>query len=143
MRFWPFKKPVPPPEDQRVALGNFNLTAQLPNGRSIQCAGYIYSDDNRNELDSRLDLYQDVIERQRVRCEIPELIAKRDQMIKGMEQAHEVLAELEERQKRGDKLNSQDQLTIRNMRTNIGKVREEIEKGTEAIKEAKLKAGVR
>jgi len=32
MRFWPFKKEAH--ADGRIALGNFNLTAQLPNGRS-------------------------------------------------------------------------------------------------------------
>lgn len=142
MRFWPFKTPVVP-ADTRVALGTFNLAAQLPNQRNITVAGYIYSDDDKTALDERLDLYQECIERQRLRCEIPELEAKREQMVKGMEQAREVLADLETRQKAGDKLTSQDQMTIKNMRVNIGKVKEEIEKGTAAIADAKRKAGVR
>ena len=145
MRFWPFKKPVPPaapPADGRIALGNFNLTAQLPNQRSVQVAGYIYSDDDKDSLDARLDLYQTVIERQRIRCEIPELEAAREQRVKGLEQAREILADLETRQKNGEKLSSQELLNIRNMRTNIGKAVEEIDKGAEAIKEAKRKAGV-
>lgn len=145
MRFWPFKKPVPPqvpPTDSRIALGNFNLTAQLPNQRTIQVAGYIYSDDDASALNARLDLYQETIERQRLRCEIPELEAKREQMMKGLDQAREVLADLEQRQKNGEKLSSQDQLTIRNMRSSIGKVNEEIHKGETAIADAKRKAGV-
>ena len=142
MKFWPFKRPVVP-EDSRIALGNFNLGAQLPNQRNITVAGYIYSDDDKAALDQRLDLYQECIERQRLRCEIPELEAKREQMVKGMEQAREVLADLETRQQNGEKLTSQDQMTIKNMRVNIGKVREEIDKGTAAIVEARRKAGVR
>lgn len=145
MRFWPFKKPIAPAApaaDGRIALGNFNLTAQLPNQRSVQVAGYIYSDDDKAALDARLDLYQEVIERQRIRCEIPELEAAREQRVKGLEQARAVLAELEERQKAGDKLSSQEQLNVRNMRTNIGKAIEDLDKGAEAIKEAKRKAGV-
>lgn len=145
MRFWPFKKPIPPaaPEaDSRIALGNFNLSAQLPNQRNITVAGYVYSDDDEGALNARLDLYQSVIERQRVRCEIPELEAAREQRVKGLEQAREILAELESRQKAGDKLTSNEQLQIRNMRTNIGKAVEDIDKGAVAIQEAKRKAGV-
>src|SRR4029077_82829 len=112
------------------------------NQRSVQVAGYIYSDDDQTALDARLDLYQTVIERQRIRCEIPELEAAREQRVMGLEQAREVLAELEMRQKNGDKLSSNEQLTIRNMRTNIGKAVEEIDKGAVAIAEAKRRAGV-
>lgn len=145
MRFWPFKKPIPPAApavDGRIALGNFNLSAQLPNQRSITVAGYVYSDDDEGALNARLDLYQAVIERQRVRCEIPELEAAREQRVKGLEQAREILAELESRQKNGDKLTSNEQLQIRNMRTNIGKAIEDLDKGAAAITEAKRKAGV-
>lgn len=145
MRFWPFKKPIAPAEpaaDGRIALGNFNLTAQLPNQRSVQVAGYIYSDDDAGALNARLDLYQTVIERQRVRCEIPELEAAREQRVKGLEQAREILTELEARQRAGEKLTSNEQLQIRNMRTNIGKAVEDIDKGAVAIAEAKRKAGV-
>ncbi len=145
MRFWPFKRPIPPtapPADGRIALGNFNLTAQLPNQRSVQVAGYIYSDDDKDALDARLDLYQSVIERQRIRCEIPELEAAREQRVKGLEQAREILADLETRRNAGEKLSSQELLNIRNMRTNIGKAVEEIDKGAIAIAEAKRRAGV-
>lgn len=145
MRFWPFKKPIAPaaPEaDGRIALGNFNLSAQLPNQRSITVAGYVYSDDDEGALNARLDLYQTVIERQRIRCEIPELEAAREQRVKGLEQARAILTELEDRQKAGDRLSSQEQLNIRNMRTNIGKAVEDIDKGAVAIAEAKRKAGV-
>ena len=145
MRFWPFKKPIPPAAPQadgRIALGNFNLTAQLPNQRSITVAGYVYSDDDKGALDARMDLYQTVIERQRIRCEIPELEAAREQRVKGLEQAREILADLEDRQKNGERLSSQEQMNIRNMRTNIGKAVEDLDKGAAAIAEAKRKAGV-
>ena len=140
MRFWPFKRDA---ADGRIALGNFNLTAQLPNQRSIQVAGYIYSDDDKHVLEARLDLYQEVIERQRLRCEIPELEAKREEMLNGMRQAREVLTDLETRHKNGERLSSQELMTVNNMRTNIKKANEEIEKGSIAIAEAKKKSGLR
>lgn len=139
MRFWPFKTPDP----GRLAIGNFNLTATLPNGRGIQVAGYVYSDDLPGEVDARLDLCQLAIERQMDRCEIPVLEATVDQRMKGIEQAHEVLNDLETRQKNGDKLTSMDQQNIRNMRVNIQKQMEDVEKGREEIALRKRKVGVR
>ena len=139
MKFWPFKTPDP----GRLAVGNFNLTAQLPNGRSIQVAGYVYSDDSPAEVDARLDLCQLAIERQMDRCEIPVLEATVDQRMKGIEQAREVLADLEQRQLDGAKLTSQEQMNVKNMRVNLAKQMEDIDKGREEIAQRKRKAGVR
>lgn len=139
-RFWPFRTPEEP---GRLAMGNFNLSAQLPNQRTIQFSAYVYSDDTPAEVDKRLDEIQERIERQRARCEIPELEAARDQRIKALQQAREVLTDLETRQKDGDKLSSQDQMTIKNLRVNLSKANEEIEKGAAAIAEARRKAGLR
>lgn len=128
---------------QKAITGNFNLTAQLAgsSGRSIAIAGYIYDGESKESLDGRLDILQEIIERQRVRCEIPELEAKREQMIVGMKQARDVLAELEAKQESGN-ISSQERMNLKNMRVNIAKVNEEIDKGEVAIAEARKKAGV-
>jgi len=144
LRFW--RKPSVPlanPANNAIT-GNFTLTAQLAgsSGRSINIAGYIYDGESKESVESRLDILQEVIERQRVRCEIPELEAKREQMIRGLEQAREVLADLEERQRGGYNLSSQERLNMKNMKINIARVNEELDKGTAAIVEAKKKAGV-
>lgn len=131
-------------ESQGAITGNFNITAQLAgsSGRSVQFAGYTYADESQEQLQYRIDRIREVIDRERTLSEIPELEAKRDQMMKGMQQAREVLTELEAKQQRGEQLSSQERLNIRNMRTSIAKVEEEIEKGAEAIAEAKKKVGV-
>lgn len=128
---------------QQAITGQFSLTAQLAgsSGRTMGVTGYIYDGESIQSLNDRLDMLQEVIERQRTRAEIPELEAKREQMIKGMHQAREVLADLEERAKTGS-LSSQERMNLKNMKVNIAKVTEEIDKGTEAIHEAKKKAGV-
>lgn len=136
---WPFRKAPSLAPDGRIALGNFQLTAELPNRRNISVSGYIYSDDDLAAVNARLDLYQEAIERQRTRCEIPELEAARDQRIKALDQARQVMADLEEKQKTGH-LTSQDKVTLNNIRVGIPKALEEIEKGTNAIAEAKRKA---
>lgn len=127
---------------ERVIYGNFTLTAQLPNGRSINVAGYVYSDDDVAAVNARLDLYQECIERQRHRCELPELEGKREALIQALTQVKESLAELEKRQHAGKKLSTQEQMNLRNAGINVKKIAEEIAKGETAIAEAKRKAGI-
>mgnify|MGYP001617755689 CR=1 FL=1 len=140
---WPKKKEVPANPAQAPITGQFVLNAQLAgnSGRSMSITGYIYDGESLESLNGRLDMLQEVIERQRTRAEIPELEAKREQMIKGMHQARDVLADLEDRAKTGQ-LSSQERMNLKNMKVNIAKVNEEIDKGTEAIQEAKKRPGV-
>jgi hypothetical protein len=133
------RAPAPQNPAQNAITGQFVLDAQLAgsSGRRMTITGYLYDGESKESVEDRIDLLQEIIERQRIRSEIPELEAKREQMVKGMMQAREVLAELEDKQKRGEQLSSQERLNIKNMRVNIGKVNEEIDKGTAAIVEAK------
>ena len=145
MRFAFWRKPGAPENPALGPItGNFTLTAQLAgsSGRSVSVAGYIYDAESAESLNARMDVIQEVIERQRTRCEIPELEAKREQMVKGLEQARDVLAEMEQRRKNGERLTSNELLSVQNMRVNIKKVSDEIDKGAVAIAEAKKKAGV-
>jgi hypothetical protein len=132
----------PDPDAGRIAIGNFSLNATLAgsSGRSVQMAGYIYSDDDIDTLNARLDLYEAVVERQRIKAEIPELEAKREQMLKGLDQAREVLADMHEKQKNGGQLSSQERMNMKNLGVNIDKMADEIDRGTAAIEEAKRKA---
>jgi len=125
-----------------TAVGNFQVNATLPNGRGISFSMYLLEGEDLSSINAKLDLCQEAAERQRFRCEIPELEAKREQMVKGMQQAREVLSELETRHKNGESLSSQERMNLKNLQVNIGKMNEEIDKGGEAIREAKLKAGV-
>lgn len=128
----------------QAITGQIVLSATLgsQSGRTMQVSFYAYDGESRESLEARTDLFQEIIERQLVRSEIPVLEATREQRLKGLEQAREVLAELEERQKNGQQLSSQERLNLKNMRVNIAKAQADIDKGTEAIREAKLKAGV-
>ncbi len=135
---WPFRRKAAHP----IQVGTFQLSAELANKRGIGCSISILQGEDLDSINGKLDLAQEAIERQRTRCEIPELEAARDQRIKGLEQAREVLAELATRQQAGERLSSQEQLTLRNLGVNIEKAKEDIEKGEQAIVEAKRKAGV-
>ena len=139
------KKPAKPEQDdtdKRTINGTFTLSAQLPNGRALNVQGYVFSDDKKDDLDKRLDFVQEAIERQRHRCEIPELEARVDQHAQALVNATEVIRELEAKARDGH-LSSQERLNLQNQRTHSKKINEEIEKGRVAIVEAKKKAGVR
>ncbi len=137
---WPFEKRRK--KTQPIQIGTFQLSAEMPNKRGIGCSVSVLQGEDLASINKKLDLCQEAIERQRTRCEIPELEAARDQRMKGLEQAREVLAELSKKQQDGEKLSSQEQLTLRNLGVNIEKAKEDIEKGDQAIVEAKRKAGV-
>jgi len=125
-------------------IGNFTVSQQLgSSGRSVQFAGYFYQGESEESLRDRLDVVRSIVEREKTFAEIPELEAKREQMVKGLQQAREVLAGFEERRKAGEQLSSQERMNMRNLQQSIEKVNEEIDRGTEAIQEARKKVGAR
>ena len=125
-----------------AVTGNFSLQAQLPNGKSFSVQGYIYDTESIESLTQRIDLLHDVVDRQRLRAEIPELEAKRDQMIKQLDQMKEHMSGLERKKNDGGKLSSQEKLALANIQQSLSKVLEEIQKGTQAIADAKAKTGM-
>lgn len=135
-------------QDQNPAAnaitGNFQLDATLPNGKRFSVSGYIYDGESIESVNSRVDLLHDVLDRQRTRAEIPELEAKRDQIILGLNQMKDVMAQLEKKKNmEGKKLTSQEKLTLENMQATIIKAQLDIEKGEKSISDAKIKAGIK
>lgn len=142
MRWTFWRRSAPPITPQSVVTGNFNLTATLgSSGRTMQMAGYLYYGEDQKSIEDRIAMMRAIMEKEQTIAVIPELEAKREQMIKGMKQAREVLNELLEKQKTGS-LSSQERMNVKNMQVNIFTVDEEIKRGDEAIQEAKNKAGV-
>ena len=139
MKWWPSKKKVAAATSP--IIGNYNLTAQLPNGRSIAVAGYLYEGEDIASINERLDLCQEAIERQRTRCEIPELEAKREMQIKAMQDLELHYRGLEEKQRQSH-LTSQEKLSLQNWGQNAEKLKKDIEKGDAAILEAKKRVGM-
>jgi len=125
-----------------AVTGNFSLQAQLPNGKTFSVSGYLYDSESLESVNQRVDLMHDVLDRQRLRAEIPELEAKRDQMIKQLDQMRDHMAGLERKKETSGKLSSQEKLSLDNIGQSISKVLEEIEKGGKAIADAKKKVGI-
>lgn len=129
---------------QQAITGTVTLSAALGDatGRSMNIQAYAYDGESKESLEARIDLFQEVIERQKLRCEIPVLEATVEQRVKGLEQARDVLAELERRHKNGERLTSQELLNVNNLRVSVKKQSEDIGKGMERIADAKRRANV-
>lgn len=140
MKWWPFAHPSE--SAPKPIIGNYNLTAQLPNGRTIAVAGYLYESESIESVNERLDLCQEAIERQRTRCEIPELEAKREMQIKALQDLELHYQGLEEKQ-RQKHLTSQEKLSLQNWEQNAEKLKKDIEKGDAAISDARKRVGMR
>jgi hypothetical protein len=124
-------------KDGLVTTGNFTLQAQLPMGKTITMSGYIYSESKVEEINKAVDLFHDVIDRQRIKAEIPELEAKLDQRHVQLQQLKDLAAQLNAKQEGGKKLSSAERTQADQIVTNIDRVLEDIEKGKLAILDAK------
>src|SRR5882672_8727625 len=56
--------------DERALAGSFVVSVALTDKRNLQMTGYVYSDDTPDELNHRLDWFQDTISRQLVRSDL-------------------------------------------------------------------------
>lgn len=130
------------PAPAQTIFGNFNLQAQLPNGRSITISGYVFEGESVESLNDRLDQMQESIERQRARCELPELEAKLEMLDKQMRDYLEHLEGIEQKSKTAQTLSSQEKMTLSQRKVNMDRFKREAEKGQEAIVVAKRKAGL-
>lgn len=128
-------------EQTRVVNGNFQFEAQLPNGKRLVLNGYTFEGETGDSLNSRLDLYAAVADRQRFRAEIPELEARLEQHRVALEQHKDHLAGIQA-QMVGKTPNQQQRNNVENVSKSIEAIVKEIAKGELAIAEAKAKGGL-
>lgn len=125
-----------------LVTGNFQLNANMPNGKTFSVSGYLYDGESVESVNQRVDRFHDILDRQRTRAEIPELEAKRDHLAKQLQNMRDVIADLHNKKQAGKSLTSQEKQTLGNLETSIGRMVEDIDKGTAAIAEAKAKVGM-
>lgn len=126
-----------------AVLGNFQLSANMADGKTFSVSGYLFDSESVESLTERIDLLHDVVDRQRTRAEIPALEAVRENKITHLQQQRAVLAELVSKRDNGGKLSSQEKQMIGNMESSIVALNSDIEKGAAVIAEAKAKVGLK
>lgn len=120
-----------------LTTGNFTLQASMPNGKTLTISSYIYSHNTKDEISKQLDLYHDVIDRQRTKAEIPELELKLEQRIRNLKQIKDHMGNMEARQLSGKRLSPAELKQLDDLVVNIKSLEADIDSGTKAIADAK------
>ena len=123
----------------KAIVGQFTLTAQLQNGKTLAITGYLYEGESKGSINDRLDLLSSVIDRQRTISEIPELEAQVEKQYLQIESAREVMAQMEGTVKEGGKLTSQQKQHLVQLQSNLKMHEDNIKRGEAAIAAAKEK----
>lgn len=135
------------PENQdnpatQAVTGNFSINAQMSTGKQISVSGYLYDGESVESVNARLDLLHDVIDRQRMRAEIPDLESALEKLITSLNMHKEGMQALEKKKELGGKLSSQEKNILDNMLPTLQRISSDIEKGRSVIEDNKRKAGL-
>jgi plasmid stabilization system protein ParE len=126
--------------DGILTTGNFTIQATMPNGKTLIMSGYIYSHNNKEDISKQIDIYHDVIDRQRARAEVPELEVKVATRVKNLEQIKDHIENLKTKRDSGRKLSAAELKQIDDLMVNVKVLEKDISEGMAAVEEAKLKA---
>lgn len=123
--------------DGVLTTGNYTIQASMPNGKSITMSGYIYSHNNAEDINKQIDIYHDVVDRQRLKAEIPELEVKLTQRIRSLHQVKDSMENLKNKKLNGGKISSAENKMIADLATNVKVIEKDIMDGMESISQAK------
>lgn len=123
----------------RVAIGNFTITLNLSDKRGLSVQGVIYSDDTPKELNERLDMFQDVLDRQHIRADVQNKEAQINQLIESLEPAAQGYEDLVELKKKGKRLTSQQLQSLDHYDTNVRSVKRNVESLQHAVRAGRMK----
>lgn len=127
-------------ENATPVLGNFSITLPAPNGAQLSISGYVYADESKESLDSRMDLCRESLLRQQRVLEVPVLKEKRHMLEKMLKDVMDAYADLLERKKKGGKLSSQDVAALQSRPEQIKQIEKELETANLKIAEAETAA---
>ena len=126
-------------QDDNLVLGNFTIQAQAPMGKTFTVSGYIYSTQGEEEINQQIDKLHRVVDRQRLKAEIPELEARLEQRTQALTDVRDHFMKLEEQKRNGIKMSTASRTNFENAQVTIKKLTEEVQKGIDAISDAKEK----
>lgn len=123
-------------DESRTVTGTIDLTLNLTDRRGIKVSGYIYSDDKPGDVHLRVDMLQDVLDRQYIRVDLVNKQAQLAGHFQNLENMKEAYAGLLAIQDAGKKLTSVQRQAFDNYARNVEHHKKEI-----ASLEAAIAAG--
>jgi hypothetical protein len=130
---------------ERTLAGTFQCRMQLTQQREIVMTGHVYSDDTKEEINARIDLHQDAMDRQFIRCDLTNKQAQRENMIQQLELHRQQLEELRAMQGDGAgkvKLTSQQRQILQTGEASVRQAVKNIEMLDSLIAAAQKKLGM-
>ena len=126
----------------RKEIGSVQLTQDMPNGRKMALMFAILDGEDTGSVSARVDGYMHVMERARLKCEIPilefQLNQKKEQLAQQLE-GHNLLLK---KQESGAKLHSAEKTRLSDQYKNaIKALKDQVEKGEKEISEKKALIG--
>lgn len=101
-----------------AVVGNFEITVNLTDKRQLRMTGYVYSDDDPQQINGRLDSFMDVADRQVVRADI---VTKEAELVVAERSVEALVAHNEELMKLKDdrKLTSQQKQQLAQFESSV------------------------
>ena len=127
------------PLNAALITGNFTITATMPNDKTINVAGYLYEGESIQSVNQRVSLFQDIVDFQRTKAEIPKLEVELDVSIRRIADMQAHYGVLVAKKEKGGKMSVQEKQALEVMDVNVKHHFENVEKGRAAIAEAKAK----
>jgi hypothetical protein len=127
------------PNKDRTLSGTFQVALNITDRRQIMMTGQVYSDDTPQEIHRRVDLFQEVLDRQGIRADVINKEAQITMHLVNIEAIKKAGEALLERKRAGRKLTSQEKAGIDNYEPSLQRAQEEIDKLRIMIAEGKKK----
>lgn len=125
-------------EKGRLVAGQFSCTMQLSQQRSIQITGHTYVDDKPADLNARIDLAQNALDRQFIRIDITSKRAQIDSQRQNLLNLKDVYEEKVKKSK-GGPLTSAEQQVVENYGRTVDGIKNTIADLEHSIKQAEKK----
>lgn len=111
----------------RTVAGNFEITHNLTDKRGLRITGYIYSDDTKEEMNSRIDLAMDLVDRQFIRADIMNKEAQIATLTGNLDLVSQGYEEIIAKREGGAKLTSVDKQKIEKYDADVRGMKKHIE----------------
>lgn len=111
---------------QRTVSGTFECAVALTDRRSLKITGYFFNDDTPQDMNIRVDMAQDVLDRQSIRSDLMNKEAQIVGQMANLEGIEETYRGLVELTKKGHKLTSQQKLQMDNFEPSVKQVNKTI-----------------
>lgn len=123
----------------RLISGSFKCSLQLSDRRQFEINGYFFSDDTIVEMNQRVDMAQEVLDRQAIRADVTNKEAQITAHLANQQAIKDSFEELISLQQSGAKLTSQQQQAIDNFEPTMDRSKRAIDDLRAAIETGRMK----